>query len=50
MFDPVAGGYCHLCNRLLCEQHYHGSRWQKLWRVLTGRTICRECASPSLVH
>jgi hypothetical protein len=48
MFDPGAGGYCPLCNRLLCERHYHGSRWQKLWRVLTGRTICRECASPSL--
>ena len=49
-FDPGAGGYCHVCSRLLCEQHYHGSRWQKLWRVLTGRTICQYCAShPTMI-
>jgi len=45
MFDPGAGGYCPHCNRLLCERHYHGTRWQRLWRVLTGRTLCRQCAS-----
>jgi hypothetical protein len=45
MFDPGAGGYCHRCERLLCERHYHGTRWEKLWRVFTGRTICRVCAS-----
>ncbi len=44
MFDPGAGGYCASCERLLCERHYHGSRWEKLWRVLTGRTVCRTCA------
>jgi hypothetical protein len=50
MFDPGAGGYCHMCERLLCEEHYHGSRWQKLWRVLAGRTICTYCAGhPTLI-
>ncbi len=49
-FDPGAGGYCAHCSRLLCERHYHGSRWQRLWRVLTGRTLCRECARRSSTH
>jgi hypothetical protein len=44
-FDPGAGGYCRRCNRLLCERHYHGSRWQRIWRLLSGETDCRECVS-----
>jgi hypothetical protein len=44
MFDPGAGGYCARCERLLCERHYHGTRWEKLWRVLTRRALCRSCA------
>ncbi|MEO8879412.1 MAG: hypothetical protein ABI446_03370 [Gemmatimonadaceae bacterium] len=47
LFDPGAGGYCAQCSRLLCERHYHGSRWEKLWRVLTRRTLCRDCARQS---
>jgi hypothetical protein len=50
MFDPGAGGYCLVCDRLLCELHYHGSRWNRLWRVLTGRTICQYCAThPTMI-
>jgi hypothetical protein len=44
-FDPGDGGYCPTCTRLLCERHYHGNRWEKLWRVFTRCTSCRQCAS-----
>lgn len=42
-FDPGVGGYCLRCNRLLCERHFHGGRWQRLWRSVRGATVCREC-------
>jgi len=44
-FDPGVGGYCPRCDRLLCERHFHGGRWQRLWRSVRGATECRECAS-----
>jgi hypothetical protein len=43
-FDPEAGGFCPRCERLLCERHFHGSRWQRVWRTITGETRCRACA------
>lgn len=45
LFDPGVGGYCPSCNRLLCERHFHGSRWQRFWRSIRGAAECRECGS-----
>lgn len=42
-FDPVYGGACTSCRRLLCSEHLYGSRW---WRLLgyVGREVkCVEC-------
>jgi hypothetical protein len=43
LFDPGTGGYCRRCNRLLCARHFHGTRWQRLWRTVRGATDCRDC-------
>lgn len=42
-FEPIKGGLCQRCDRILCAADLHGdllSRWKA---ALTGRTICVEC-------
>lgn len=44
-FDPVYGGACPSCRRLLCSTHLYGSRWQRL-RGYFGREVqCVDCRS-----
>jgi hypothetical protein len=42
-FEPMKGGLCQRCDRILCGADLHGdllSRWRA---ALTGRSICVEC-------
>src|SRR5688500_281596 len=42
-FEPIKGGLCQRCDRILCAADLHGdllSRWRA---ALTGRVICVEC-------
>jgi hypothetical protein len=42
-FEPIKGGLCQRCDRILCAADLHGdllSRWKA---ALTGRAICVEC-------
>ncbi|HUF27525.1 MAG TPA: hypothetical protein VMM18_11155 [Gemmatimonadaceae bacterium] len=42
-FDPVYGGACRTCGRLLCPDHFFGSRVQRL-RSLVGLEVrCVDC-------
>ena len=42
-FDPVKGGVCPTCRRLLCPQHMFGSPLVRLWAVVGGRPSCVDC-------
>jgi hypothetical protein len=42
-FEPLKGGLCQRCDRILCPADLHGdvlSRWRA---AITGRAICVEC-------
>lgn len=42
-FEPIKGGLCQRCDRILCPADLHGdllSRWRA---AITGRPICVEC-------
>ena len=42
-FEPMKGGLCQRCDRILCAADLHGdilSRWRA---AITGRAICVEC-------
>ena len=46
VFDPVYGGACESCRRLLCSRHFYGSLAQRLKSYLLlggGRQLCAEC-------
>jgi len=45
LFDPVYGGACARCGRLLCAAHLHGGFWRQLVARLVPRrsTICAAC-------
>jgi hypothetical protein len=48
-FDPVHGGVCSRCNRLLCGQHIYGSFLRRIRSWIGGPlvcTICRTGATP----
>ena len=43
-FDPIQGGVCAQCRRILCGEHLHGSRWQRLrTQVFGAPTVCIYC-------
>jgi len=45
LFDPVYGGACARCGRLLCPVHLHGGFWRQLLARLIPRTqtVCAGC-------
>ncbi|TAJ99065.1 MAG: hypothetical protein EPO39_17055 [Candidatus Manganitrophaceae bacterium] len=41
-FDPMDGGICSKCRRLLCSRHLHG--WFQGWRVFKrDAPLCVNC-------
>jgi hypothetical protein len=42
-FDPLHGGVCDSCNRILCIDHLHGSWLRRLRVDLGAKNICVEC-------
>jgi hypothetical protein len=44
-FDPIEGGVCPTCERLLCNRHLYGS-WLRRFRGYFGvRTVCVDCVA-----
>jgi hypothetical protein len=48
-FDPIHGGVCEKCKRILCMKHLHGSWIRRLQVDLGSRSICVECRA-GIVH
>jgi hypothetical protein len=45
-FDPVYGGVCTRCGRLLCATHLHGGFLSRLiGRLVPRKTECVQCRS-----
>jgi hypothetical protein len=44
-FDPLHGGVCERCSRILCMRHLHGSWLRRLSVDLGARCICVDCRS-----
>jgi hypothetical protein len=42
-FDPIHGGVCEACNRILCLKHLHGSWLRRLTVDMGARCVCVEC-------
>lgn len=42
-FDPVHGGVCSRCNRLLCAKHIFGSLGRRLQSFLGSSLTCTSC-------
>gem|GEM_PF-1262933 len=42
-FDPVRGGVCDSCRRLLCPTHYYGSFLRRLQGLLGFSPLCPAC-------
>ena len=42
-FDPVNGGVCSRCNRLLCGKHIFGSIGRRLQSFLGSPLVCPTC-------
>ncbi|HEU4563405.1 MAG TPA: hypothetical protein VFS05_02105 [Gemmatimonadaceae bacterium] len=42
-FDPVHGGFCEGCGRMLCDTHYYGGGVRALLRFVGTKTLCPEC-------
>jgi hypothetical protein len=42
-FDPVHGGVCSQCRRLLCGRHMYGSIFRRLESFLGRPLVCPEC-------
>jgi len=47
VFDPVYGGVCSRCRRLLCAHHLYGGFWRRVLAhiVPIGNPICVKCRS-----
>lgn len=43
VFDPVRGGVCSQCRRLLCGDHYYGSVLRRLQGLLGFAPRCVAC-------
>jgi hypothetical protein len=44
-FDPVKGGVCPSCNRILCGTHMYGSWLRRLRSQLGAKLVCAACAA-----
>ncbi len=44
-FDPVHGGVCSRCHRLLCGHHIYGSILRRLQSFLGMALVCPACRS-----
>jgi hypothetical protein len=44
-FDPVHGGVCASCGKILCIAHLHGSMLARLRSLLGGQPVCAACRS-----
>ncbi len=44
-FDPVHGGVCSRCHRLLCGHHIYGSILRRLQSFLGMALVCTACRS-----
>jgi hypothetical protein len=42
-FEPMKGGLCQRCDRILCATDLHGDLFSRWKAALTGRAICVEC-------
>ena len=42
-FDPVRGGVCPSCRRLLCAEHYYGAPWRRVLGLLGMAPQCAAC-------
>ena len=42
-FEPMKGGLCQRCDRILCSADLHGDLFSRWKAALTGRAICVEC-------
>ncbi|HET6701419.1 MAG TPA: hypothetical protein VFH14_06440 [Gemmatimonadaceae bacterium] len=42
-FEPIKGGLCPRCDRILCAADLHGDIFSRWKAALTGRAICVEC-------
>ncbi|HJR67502.1 MAG TPA: hypothetical protein VJ802_13820 [Gemmatimonadaceae bacterium] len=42
-FEPIKGGLCQRCDRILCSADLHGDTLSRWRAALTGRAICVEC-------
>jgi hypothetical protein len=42
-FDPLHGGVCERCQRILCMKHLHGSWLRRLLVDLGARPVCVDC-------
>ena len=42
-FEPIKGGLCQRCDRILCSADLHGDTLSRWRAALTGRVICVEC-------
>jgi hypothetical protein len=52
LFDPVYGGACSRCGKLLCAVHLHGGFWRRLYGRLVPRSavVCAGCRQGSREH
>ncbi len=42
-FDPVYGGVCPSCGRLLCARHLYGEGARRFLKYFGVRTVCAQC-------
>ena len=42
-FDPVSGGVCASCKRILCGRHFYGSLTRRLAALVRPATVCVKC-------
>jgi len=48
VFDPVFGGVCAQCRRLLCPTHLYGGAFQRLLgRFSLRQAVCVDCRAKS---
>jgi hypothetical protein len=46
-FDPINGGVCKKCGRLLCSTHFHGGFLPRAASLLGFNLPCAQCRQKS---
>jgi hypothetical protein len=44
-FDPVTGGVCSVCRRILCDAHLNGSFFRRARTWFGAAPVCVYCAA-----